>query len=272
MHYCFRAAVIICSVLAATISATELKPWIGSQYSTEFNANCLLQQFRKIDAHCGSRKRPEFDSFYNFGAHVVSSENTTLELEFSLLNTRQRAFGLDSLRLTGRYFLLNDIVGDPISLAAGITFSKIFQDARRNIATFNHGGIACEAHIAAGKEYSCEQFWMTRIWGILGAGIADVGSPWLRANIVWERNWWEIHQLRVFADSIWGFGGNNLTLHHFKGYGSINYQAIDVGMRYGYRFANNALLSLAYAKRVYGRNCPLYANLLKLELCYPFSL
>jgi hypothetical protein len=272
MHYCFRTAIIICSMLAATLTATDLKPWLGPQYSTEFNASCLLQQFRRIDTRCGSPKRPQFDSFYNFGVHVVTSANTTLELEISLLNTRQRAIGLDEMRLTGRYFLLNDIVADPVSLTAGITLSKIFQDARRNIATFNHGGIACEVHVTAGKEYSCEQFWISRIWGIVGVGIADVGLPWLRANLVWERNWWEIHQLKVFVDSIWGFGRNNLTLHPFHGYGSINYQAIDIGIRYSCRFANNALLSLAYSKRAYARNCPLYANLLKLELCYPFSL
>lgn len=272
MHYCFRAAVFLGFMFAAALNATELKPWVGPQYSAEFNASCLLQQFRRIDNHCGSRKRPELDSFYNFGAHAVSSENTTLELELSLLNTRQRAIGLEALRLTGRYFLLNDIVGDPVSFAAGLTVSKIFQDARRNIATFSHGGVACEMHLALGKEYSCEQFWISRFWGVLGLGIADVGSPWLRANLVWERNWWEIHQLRFFADSIWGFGGNDLTLHPFHGYGSIKYQAIDVGVRYGFRFANNALLTIAYAKRVYGRNCPLYTNFLKLELCYPFSL
>lgn len=268
---CMILAGFLCS---GQLAATELKPWHGSIYSLNFNASVSLQQFEKLDTHCGVIKRPELDAFYNLGAHMVVKENITAEIEISALDSRHRLFGFQALRLTGRYFWLDDVIGDPVSIATGLTVSKIFHAARRNIAAFDHGGVACEGHIAIGKELSsCEQFWVSRAWGVLGLGIADIGYPWLRAKLAWEHNWWERHQFRVFADGIWGFGHHDLHIHpSFKGYGSVNYQAIEVGLRYGFRFDNDALVSLAYSFRVYGHNCPINANILQLEVCYPFGL
>lgn len=265
-------AAIICLFFAFELPATDLRPWAGRVYSINVNGSCLLQQFCKLGTKCGSVKRPEFDAFYHFSVLGVEREDATFEIELLASNTRYRDLGVNALRFTGCYFWLNDVIGDPVSLSTGITISKIFNASRHNLALFDHGGLACEAHIAIGRENSCEEFWTSRAWGVLGIGIADVGSPWLRANLVWERNWWEIHQFRFFADSIWGFGGNRLRLHPFHGYGSVNYQAIDAGLRYAFRLRNDALLSVAYAYRVYGRNCPLYVNLLKFEFCYPFGL
>lgn len=259
--------------LSFRLIATELQPWSGTQYDLDVRAASLLQQFQRLDAARGTVKRPEVDGFYYLSAHFVAKENVTAEVELSALDSRHRLFGLDALRLTGRYFWLNDVVGDSISLVTGLTVSKIFEAARANIATFDHGGIACEGHAAIGKELSCEQFWTSRAWGVFAVGIADAGWPWLRASLVWERNWWELHQLKIFAEGIRGFGNRRLHLHpSFQGYGAIHFQAIDVGMRYSFRMENNTLLSISYAYRVFGSNCPLNANFLKLEVCYPWSL
>lgn len=266
--------VIAYSFLGFQLAATELKPWYGRIYDLDFRASSLLQQFNKLDTACGKVKRPEFDAFYHLSAHFVAKENLTAEMEVSALDSRHRLFGMQAFRLTGRYFVFNDVIGDPVSFAAGMTLSKIFHAARRNLATFDHGGVACEGHIALGKELlSCEEFWLSRIFGVFGIGIADVGSPWMRVNLAWERNWWERHQLKAFAHSLWGFGRNHLNLcHSFHGYGSINYQTVEVGLCYGFRLDNDALLSLSYAFRVYGRNCPSQVNYLQFELCYPFNL
>lgn len=270
----FFATLIASSFLAIGLEATDFKPWYGTIYSLDLHAYCLLQQFETLDTGCGSAKRPEFDAFYDLSALMVVKEDITVEAEISALDSRHRLLGLSTFRLTGRYFWLNDVIGDPVSIATGMTVSKIFHAARRNIATFDHGGIACEGHVAVGKELSsCEEFWISRAWGVLGVGVADVGSPWLRANLAWERNWWELHRLKIFTETLWGFGNNNLNVHpSFRGYGSIHYQTVEVGLRYGYRLDNEALLSIGYAYRVYGHNCPRNANHLQLEVCYPFGL
>jgi hypothetical protein len=266
------SAFALCLSLLNCMDATEWKPWHPPIYSVDLTGSCLFQQFNKLNTACGDVRRSELDAFYNVSVLGVPRDDVTAEIELLASSTRYRNPAVNALRLTGTYFWFNDIVADPVSLATGITFSKIFQASRRNVALFDHGGMACEAYVSIGKEISCEQFWTSRAWGVFGVGIADVGSPWVRANLVWERNWWEIHQLKIFAESIWGMGNKRLHLHPFHGYGSVNYQAVDVGVRYGFRFANNAFLSFAYAYRVYGRNCPIDTNLIKLEFCYPITL
>lgn len=273
MRSYFLAVVFTFSCLLFSHSeATELEPWHKSIYSVDFNSSCLLQQFNRLDTSCRSIKRHEFDAFYHFSVLGVCNEKITTELELMTSNTRYKSIGLNAFRITGRYFWLDDVIGDPVSLVTGLTLSKIFKASKRNLAIFDHGGVSGEAHISIGKEVSCEQFWTSRAWCVLGLGVADVGSPWLRANFIWEGNWWNIHQLKMFADTIWGFGGKRLHIHPFHGYGSLNYQAIDVGLRYGYILPSNIFLSAGYGYRVYGRNCPIHVNFLKFEINYPICL
>lgn len=258
---------------ATAASATELKPWFGRVFEIEARASCLMQQFSSLDASPHKIKRDEFDAFYRLSAAAAVWETIAAEIELGALSTKHREFGMEAFRLTGRYRLMNDIVGDPVSLTTGVTLSTIFEPARRNLATFDHGGIAAEAHVAVGKEMSCEEFWTSRLWGVGAIGIADVGSPWLRADLHWERSWWERHQLELFALSIWGLGGDNLHCqHHFHGYGSIHYQAVDMGIGYKYRFCNDAQLTFAYAYRVHAKNGPRRVNFFLIEFMYPFGV
>lgn len=264
---------LLITILSLDIaSATDYKPWYGPVLEIDTQADILMQAFDHVDSHGSSGNRPEFDTFIDLSAAVTVWEGIAAELEVIAAETRHQSFGMDAIRLTGRYLWLDDVTGDPVSLSTGITLSTVFEACRRNIATFDHGSIECEGHIAVGKETSSMQFWTSRWWGVFGIGLADVGSPWLRANVAWEHNWWNNHQVKLFADSIWGLGGNNLNQKHFHGYGSIAYQAVDIGARYLYRFCNGLALSAGYAFRVYGRNCPQCVNTILLHLDYPLGL
>ncbi|MEI8125251.1 MAG: hypothetical protein WCG42_05815 [Parachlamydiaceae bacterium] len=261
---------ILCLFAGLTLHATDYRPWYGPVLEVDLGADCLMQAFSHVNTQCGSKKLQEFDTFLDLSASLAVWESIAAELEVIAAETKQQSFGMDAIRLTGRYRWFNDIVGDPISLSTGVTFSTIFPAVRRNIAAFDHGGVAAEAHASIGKEWSCMQFWTSRIWGVCGVGIADVGSPWLRANFSWEHNWWNRHRLEIFTESIWGFGQNKLNPYHFHGYGSVQYQAIDLGFRYFYQFDYGVVVSGGYGYRVYAQNSPENVNLITLKLVYPF--
>lgn len=260
------------ALLASAVHATDYKPWYGRVLQLETQADVCFQMFDHVDSHHSSGSRKEFDTFIDLGASMALWEDMAAELEVIALQSRNQSFGMDAIRLTGRYRWLNDIVGDPVSLSTGVTVSTIFPAARRNIATFDHGGIACEAHLAIGREVSCMQFWTSRAWGVFGIGVADVGSPWLRANLAWEHNWWDRHRIELFSDSIWGLGGDQMDLPYFHGYGPIQYQAVDVGARYYYQADYGIVFSLGYGYRIFARNCPQNVNFVLLRLEYPLSL
>jgi hypothetical protein len=259
-------------IFFSTIDAVERRPWFGRDLEIEGRASTLVQAYHSVDTTHGSTARPAGDVFISLSASTAC-QNLAGELELIAADTRHRSFGMDSISLTGRYLWLNDVIGDPVSLTTGATLAKVFKPARRDLGTFHQGGIECEVHAAVGKEFSCQQFWMSRIWGVIGFGFADIGSAWLRANLAWERNWWERHQLRAFVHTLWGLGHNSLNLEiPFRGYGPIRHQSVDTGMRYRYAFDNGFAISLEYAYRVFASNCPQHVNLIMLRLYYPFGL
>lgn len=169
---------------------------------------------------------------------------------------------------------MNDITDeDPVSLTGGITISQVFKPGLRNLSSFNHGGIQAEGHVAVGKEYSCMQFWTSRLWGVVGFGLADMGSPWILANAAWEHNWWNNHHAQLYVRTLWGLGHNSLSLcDNFRGYGPIGHHSVDIGARYSYLFCNGANLSAEYGFRVYARDCPRAVNIISIIFFYPLKL
>ena len=249
--------------------STDYKPWYGRVLELDTTLDVTLQEFSSVNTPEKNVHRNEFDAFINLDTSLTVWEGIAAELEIIAAATKQHNFGMDAIRLTGRYRFLNDIVADSLSLSSGITFSTIFADARKNIATFDHGGVAVEGHLAFGKEYSTEQLWTYRGFGVIGFGVADVGSPWIRAHLGMGSNLLDRHQFELNAESIFGLGQNELNVNHFQGYGSVNYQAVDLNMRYSYQLDNGLILSAGYGYRVFAKNAPAQANFILFKLFYP---
>lgn len=277
MASCVVFLIIALVMSANDVYATDYKPWYGRVFELNTAADIRFQLFNHVNthdhfrdnSHHGLNTRKELDTFIDLSASMALDQDIALQLEVIGLQSKLHSFRMDAIRLTPRYRLLNDIVGDPVSLSLGMTLSSIFSGVRKNIATFDHGGMAAEAHISIGREISCMQFWTSRTWGVLGVGIADVGSPWLRANFSYEHNFLDTHRLRIFTESLFGFGSDNLNQFRFHGYGSIDYQAIDLGVRYTYQADYGVLFSCGYGYRVYARNCPENVNFILFRLDYP---
>lgn len=264
--------IIGCLIATASLAATDYRPWFGNTLEIETCAACQLQGYRKVSTGEGTKHHPAIDLFFDLSA-ATSFDFLAAELEAVATDTRYRRFGMDCIKLTGRYRWLNDIVGDPVSLVTGLSIAQVFKPGLRNLSSFHHGGIECEAHVAVGRERSFMQYWFSRYWAVLGVGIADMGYPWIRGDYAWEYNFCEKHILRLFANSLWGLGYHHLHhVNHFHGYGSIRHQSIDLGARYSFLFNWGGTLSLEYAYRVFARNCPKGVNIAYLSLCYPFGL
>lgn len=260
-------------LFAPFLEATERMPWFPRYLELQPRATWLYQDYSKVDTAQGSKHHSSHDNFL-FLSLSGAYDRWAAELEASAAATRHRHFTPSDITLTGRYQWLDDIIGDAVSFTTGFTVAQVFKLAVHDISCFYHGGIQLEAHAAAGKEFAiCEQFWVSRAWGVLGLGIADHGSPWVRADLAWEQNVWDVHRFRIFADSLWGLGRNNLALkRHFHGYGPIRHQSIDLGFLYSHQFAMGAIIDLGYAYRVHAHNCPEHVNKVFVSLLYPFSL
>lgn len=264
--------IIVLFVLTQAACGVELHPWIPRVLEIETYASSQLQAYQSIKSSNRSRRKPACNLFFAIGA-ASAYEDFAAEAEAIASDSQYCDFGMDSIQITGRYRWFNDIVADPVSLVSGLTVSQVFKPGLRNLSSFHHGGIECEALLAIGRESSCGQFWVSRWWGLAGVGLADMGYPWIRANINWERNFGDAHQIRLFANTLWGLGPHRLKLYApFRGYGSIRHQSVDVGVDYRCHYQWGGGTSLEYAYRVFARNCPTGVNTLLVSFWYPFGL
>lgn len=277
----WKCLLAILLMVPTWVSSTDLSPWLTKDFEIQPRASVLFQNYPRIQRPDHDIHHKGSDRFYTLGVagtFCLPYKDAFLcglsaELEMTIADTHRQHPGVDNFRLTGRYRILDDVADDdPITLTTGVTVTQAFRNSVHDISSFHHGIIEGEWHIAAGIETPYHEFWKTHTWAVFGVGTADVGSPWLRGDLIWEYNWCDEHQLRLFAHSLWGLGGNNLPRHHFSGYGPINHQSVDLGVRYLHVFENYATLSVEYARRVYAHNFPEAANLVLLSLMYPFSL
>ena len=205
--------------------ATDLKPWYDRYLEIQPKATYIFQSYSKIKTGEGTLHRSSNDHFLNFSVSGAY-DRWSAELETTFAATRHRSFGFCDARLTGRYQWLDDVVGDPVSLVTGVTLTQACKIALHDPSCFYHGKFEAEMHLAVGKEIACEQFWTSRGWGVLGLGLADTGSPWIRADFAWEQNWCDVHEFEIALRTLWGCGGENFHRYHFKGYGPIKHYSI----------------------------------------------
>ncbi len=268
-----RSFIALLSCLSIFGYATDLRPWPTSTLLFLPHADLITQYYQTINAECGNRSQPSFNNFLNLGMEVGALDLVSLEAEALLARTHEQSFGFDSLRLTARYFWANGIPDDTLSSAVGVTVIPVFKNADHDPGSFHHGSFETEAHLSFGREYSWDRFWTCRWWNVLAIGIADRGSPWVRTQSVWEQNYWDCAQWRLYVNTLWGLGSRSFPccLNEFKSYGSIHHQSIDIGTGYTYFWNETAYFSIDYSYRLYAKNYPSRANTLMLSVIYPFG-
>ncbi len=251
--------------------ATDYKPWTSERELELYpRFDYAFEHYSRINSADGSENDSGNDHFYTLG---VSGSYTpySVELEVQLANSNHRSFGFDHAQLTGRYHWLNDIVGDPVSLAFGASLSGVSSTAVREIGSFHHGEFEAEAFISFGKECTCLDTWTTRWWGVTGIGIANHGSPWVFSEFVWEKKLCD-YNLELFAELLVGLGDRALNIHHFHGYGSVEHRSLDLGTRLHYHTHCYGIWIAELAQRVWGYNFPQNATIIQLSVVYPFGL
>lgn len=175
------------------------------------------------------------------------------EVELDLFASRRFSFNAEALKVAGQYRFFNDIIGDPLSLTAGVTLIVPTTRARREYALFYPGNIEAEFHVVAGKERSCYESWLDRGWIDLAYGIADRHSPWFMFHGQWDRNLDWAGECSLFLKTLSG---------------SIK-RSVEFGGIYSYTVAQG-VLKLTLMRRPIAHNLPTTTSL-TLEYTTPLS-
>lgn len=259
-------------LLTTVATATDYQPWTKVDLQLYPRVDYIYQHYNKVKGSNGSLNRSGNDHILGFGMYACYSFYS-LEFEGRLAHTRDLPCGLDHFKLTGKYQLWNDIVGDPLSVAVGGSVIAASRDAVEEYGLFHHAKLEGEVFVSLGRECSDLSNWLSRWWAMAGIGVGDRGSPWIFSQIAWEKKIFYEWQWRVFADLLFGLGNKAIDFsRQFQGYGLIRHRSVDLGAGiYCSSFCRGDFY-LEFKQRVWAYNFPSYAQIFQVCYIYPFGL
>lgn len=260
-------------ILPGMLAAVNLEPWYPPLFEIQPFVSGLSQHSSSVESPHGNFEHGLHANFLNCGASISYFEWAG-ELDLSLAETSKRTFSFDHLSFTARYQIADDVaLVDPLSVVASLTVNTASRTALTDIATFHHGRCEAIAHLSLGKEIPSGQFWFSRLWGALGMGMADKGSPWWHFHLCAEKNVFDRQRWMIFMDSLIGCGVNSLARHKsFHGYGSIAHRSVDLGVNYRYSFECGLQAFFGYSYRIYAQNFPQHTNSFLISILYPLGV
>ncbi len=268
-----RLAFWLLALLPCCGFALEAQPWFGDVFEFHFLGSYAYSYFNTVQNGFPQLTQP-------FNSHVGSlaldfspSPEWSIDTELRFAATTAMPFNFRSGAIQARYLWLDDIIGDPISLATGISTRLTNQASLRDVSCMSHSIADFEVHFSLGKEFDASESWRFRTWGFGAVGHANQGSPWVRAIVAVETNIDDEHKLAVYAEGMNGYGRHtHVNTDHFNGYARIRQKSIDIGFRYGYRIGVWGTLRAEYARRVLAKSCPQVVNTFVFSYLLPFSL
>jgi len=141
-----------------------------------------------------------------------------------------RHWDWDRLLLQARYLVLDELRCDALSLSLlGITYLGS-KSAVQTAAEFVPANANFEVGVSAGREFSRSFFWFLRGWLSGFAGIANVGSPWLRGDVgfgIQPSCGW---QMWARAEALKTYGSCKYSSGPFPGYARLDAAWVDLGV------------------------------------------
>jgi hypothetical protein len=268
----FSISLTIVLLFFIDIHATVFQPWLGNYLEFEWSTTAKYQHYDKLSKGANSQKYNSTAYFLQTSLSNAINPQFSVELETVFAHTKKQKNTIDHFKATGRYVWLDDIRGDFLTVTTGLSLIKAFRHSLKDVSSFHHGLGEAELFLSLGKEFSIGTNWDSRWWALTGIGIAEKGSPWLRFIAAYEKRWDKVHEFAGTLCSLWGLGHHSLKLYHFRGYGPIQHQSVDLSLRYTYLIQYVGHLSVEYTYRIHGRNFPISLHSLWVHFLYTFGL
>jgi hypothetical protein len=248
-------------------------PWFSEVYSARTSAGFEYYYFNKISGAIKNKPYPSNNYLTFVSAGFTPSKDLDVDCDLELVRTPRQNYSFRSSAVQLRYRFLDDINADPCSIVAGFNVRAVAPKSVRDVSSPYASYVNFEASVSFGREFSCKDTWIMR-WYTLGAlGIANQGYPWCRYDASIEGNIKYNYRLGLYSCGYFGLNGKNyVNVDHFRGWGHVHHQSVDIGAFFRYKFDRWGALKLAYTFRPYALNYPQWQQSARLVYDLPFSL
>jgi hypothetical protein len=262
-----------------SLFSLEKKPWFCNIFEFQLDTAYTYSRYNKVNNAKKQLSHPSNNHLIYADLGVSPTPDWAMDIDLELADDPRRPFGFQSSAVQLRKLWLDDVVGDPVSLTTGASIRGTNSIAVRDVNSPYHSYANLEVNMAVGKEwnnFNCKEnspFWRWRGYLFSAIGMANRGSPWMRASLHFMHNHRDQTQWWVFADGYFGFGNQHeVDIKNFHGYAKIAHRSIDLGLAFRYFFELNGSLVLEYAHRVYAQSFPAQVNFFTIRYILPFSV
>lgn len=254
-------------------TAIEMQPWFGDVYEFHFLQSYSYSWFNSVQG-----SRPPYHQFFQSnllysGLEFAPSPVWDIDTDIQFADTTAVSFNFRSFALQVRYLWLDDIIGDPISFATGVSARITGTSSLKDVSCPSHGNVDFELNFSLGKEFDAKDTWRFRAWMFGAVGHANRGSPWVRGITSIEMNREDVHKWAIYAQGVNGYGRHShIDVNHFFGYAKVREKVIDLGIRYGHGMGVWGTLRIDYLRRVLAKAAPQNVNTFIVSWLLPFSI
>ena len=256
--------------IPALIYGTEYEPWFAPPFEFQGRIGAFYERAHAVQTPLGSFDEPTRNASAHFSLAVTPWPYWNVETEVFVTHTADTTWTYEAARLTLRYAWLDE---DPFSLVTGVTLSFPSTHFLHELSFPYHGHANGELHVTGGKEWPHGSEWNSCLWGLVGYGVAEKGSPWLHGIGSYAHRLSSCLNLGIFTEMLYGFGDKNIIpLAPFSGYASIHHQTIDLGGYLELQIRYWGILKAIGWYRLYAHNFTEKNWGLSLTLLIPFSV
>ncbi|MDE3055528.1 MAG: hypothetical protein KGI80_02375 [Verrucomicrobiota bacterium] len=264
---------IFATVFIGRVAALDVQPWFGEVYQFYFLSSYSYSWFHSVQ-----NAKPPYNKFFYenllyFDLDFTLAPSWSVDADLQFADTTAVSPSFRSAALQGRYLWFDDIVGDPVSFATGISARGTSSYALSDVSCPSHGNLDIELNLSLGKEFVSGCSWRYRLWAYGAVGQANRGSPWVNAILAAEMNHRDTHKWALYACGTSAYGREtHINVEHFFGYAKIRERLIDLGVRYGYRMGVWGTFRFDYLYRVLAKSAPENVNSVAVSWLIPFGL
>ncbi len=262
--------IVFCVLSSSLWGFSTHKPWFGDQ-----NLFYLTPSYRFVRV-----------GDYSFDPKLSDLNQHWLGLEVSLATREEWEFRAKgevvqgspwgvkpvSFGMGAAYLLLNDIQGDPVSLAANFDVFAMSSSFEDEPSTLFLDQLQAELSLSLGKEFSVGKYWKQRYYGVLGVANAKSFTPWLHAALGGEWNINSYIHLGGLLNGWYSTGNKQAEIDPFRGYGELKQRVLDAMVSVSWLRDYAGTFSTDFSWRLLGKQAAKKQLSLLLRYTFSFSL
>lgn len=253
-------------------SAYPFKPWLGNLFEFQLRGAYTYQYYSHIRTGEGRVRLPTHNQLGDVDLGMTVLPIASLGIDLGIQKRTGHAMKFDHIRLRGQYLLLDDIVGDPVSLTANLSLTSVDRKALPALGLMHKGRFEALLGVSIGREWAIGRVFTHRLWANIGLGGASHASLYTLDALNWQINF--IDRIRFGIKGVFegGFGTRDLSdTTLFDGYRHLRYRSADIAADLKYRWGIWGDLSFEIGRRLWAENAPENNLFVKISYHLPFA-